>query len=87
MFVLFLLSFVQHQCVYKKGFVKLHGRTTVHNNCLNGRSSDHGLNVNDSSSKIQIVFPLTKQNCSTDNGGGGNFGGGGYDAGNLEQVE
>ena len=75
--------------VYKNGKIVLSGRTTVHNNCVVGRvgGSDFGLNVNDSTSKIQLVAPLTRQNCSTDNGGGGNWGGDGFYTGNLEHVE
>ena len=62
---------------------------TSFNNCVVGRvgGSDFGLNVNDSISKIQLVAPLTRQNCSTDNGGGGNWGGDGFYTGNLEHVE
>ena len=50
-------------------------KMTVHHNCTNGRSDDYGLEVNySSSSTIQLVFPLTKEQVSLDNGGGGNWG-------------
>jgi len=49
-------------------------KTTVHHNCTNGNSSYYGLQVgNSSSSTIQLVSPLTKEEVSTDNGGGGNW--------------
>jgi hypothetical protein len=50
-------------------------KTTVHHNCTKGKSSEHGLRVyGSSSSTIQLVSPLTKEQVSTDNGGGGNWG-------------
>ncbi len=50
-------------------------KTSVHNNCTNLGRNDYGLKVyNFNSSTIQLVFPLTKQTVSKNNGGGGNWG-------------
>jgi hypothetical protein len=50
-------------------------QTTVHHNCTKGDSDDYGLQVYfSSSSTIQLVSPLTKEQVSIDNGGGGNWG-------------
>jgi len=51
-------------------------KTTVHHNCTEGRSYDYGLQVYSSSSTIQLVSPLTKEQIAVDNGGGGNWGAG-----------
>ena len=55
-------------------------KTKVHDNCTKGNSSSYGLAVHGSSSfssiapsTIQLVSPLTKEEVSTDNGGGGNW--------------
>jgi hypothetical protein len=50
-------------------------KTTVHHNCTTGNSYMYGLQVYGSSSAtIQLVSPLTKEQVSLDNGGGGNWG-------------
>ena len=54
-------------------------KTMVHHNCTRGSSNRYGLEVSDSSSygfssTIQLVSPLTKEQVSLDNGGGGNWG-------------
>jgi hypothetical protein len=50
-------------------------KTTVHHNCTKGDSDNSGLQVyGSSSSTIQLVSPLTKEQVSVDNGGGGNWG-------------
>jgi hypothetical protein len=50
-------------------------KTTVHHNCTKGYSTLYGLIVfGSSSSTIQLVSPLTKEQVSLDNGGGGNWG-------------
>ena len=50
-------------------------KTTVHHNCTKGKSDEYGLAVSWSfSSTIQLVSPLTKEQVSLDNGGGGNWG-------------
>jgi hypothetical protein len=50
--------------------------TTVHDNCTDGRRlHEYGLTVwNSSSSTIQLVYPLTKEQVSVNNGGSGNWG-------------
>ena len=60
------------------GTVKLSGETTrIEGNVTDGSSDFYGLHARYSSSKIQIVTPLTKDTISFSNGGGGNWGGGG----------
>ena len=49
-------------------------KTTVHHNCTKGWCDCYGLKVFGSSSTIQVIFPLTKEQVSIDNGGGGNLG-------------
>jgi hypothetical protein len=57
------------------GTIILRGnRTLVTDNCLDGWSDYYGLRVRGSSSKIQIVKPLTKEAISKGNKGGGNWG-------------
>jgi len=53
-------------------------KTTVHHNCTDEDSDAfmHGLQLWGSSSTIQLVSPLTKEQVSLDNGGGGNWGAG-----------
>ena len=48
-------------------------KTTVHHNCTRRYSRDYGLRVYGSSATIQLVSPLTKEEVSTDNGGGNNW--------------
>ena len=48
--------------------------TSIYENCSGGVSYDYGLAVWGSSSKIQIVSPLTKESISKRNKGGGNWG-------------
>ena len=49
-------------------------KTTVHHNCTRGVNRHYGLLVYGVSSTIQLVSPLTKEQVSLDNGGGGNWG-------------
>ena len=56
----------------------------VHHNCTKGESNYYGLGVYGSSSSIQLVFPLTKEQVATDNGGGGNWGA--VDGGDTNQI-
>ena len=49
-------------------------KTTVHHNCTDGESRSYGLEVYGYTSNIQLVSPLTKEQVSHDNGGGGNWG-------------
>jgi hypothetical protein len=61
-------------------------KTTVHHNCTKGDSGSYGLEVyGSSSSTIQLVFPLTKEEVAVDNGGGGNWGAGG--GGDIHQIK
>jgi hypothetical protein len=61
-------------------------KTTVHHNCTNGSSGNHGLQVYRSSfSTIQLVSPLTKEQVSINNGGGGNWGA--WDGGDIHQIK
>jgi hypothetical protein len=60
-------------------------KTTVHHNCTNGSSNQYGLNVSSSSSTIQLVSPLTKEQVSLDNGGCGNWGA--YYHGDINQIK
>ena len=48
-------------------------KTTVHHNCTTGHSNQYGLKVYGAST-IHLVSPLTKEQVSVDNGGGGNWG-------------
>ena len=64
----------------------LEGReTSIYENCSGGESYYYGLHVIHSSSKIQIVSPLTKESISKRNWGGRNWEAGG-DA-NINQIE
>ena len=71
---------------YDGGCITLIGaKTTVHHNCTKGWSDEYGLQVyRSSSSTIQLVSPLTKEQVSLDNGGGGNWGA--VDGGDINQI-
>ena len=60
-------------------------KTTVHHNCTKGRSDTYGLAVYGASSTIQLVSPLTKEQVSLDNGGGGNWGA--LNGGDINQIK
>jgi hypothetical protein len=61
-------------------------KTTVHHNCIKGDSWEYGLQVyGSSSSTIQLVSPLTKEQVALDNGGGGNWGA--EDGGDINQIK
>jgi hypothetical protein len=61
-------------------------KTTVHHNCTKGGSTQYGLKVFGSPcSTIQLVSPLTKEEVSLDNGGGGNWGA--DDGGDISQIK
>ena len=67
-------------------------KTTVHHNCIHGKSDkviitdNYGLKVYGSySSTIQLVSPLTKEQVSLDNGGGGNWGA--IHGANINQIK
>jgi hypothetical protein len=60
-------------------------QTLISHNCLMEESDYYGLHVYGSSSKIQIVSPLTKQSISKGNKGGGNWGARG--GASLKQIK
>jgi hypothetical protein len=60
-------------------------KTTVHHNCTRRNSGDYGLEVFGSFSTIQLVSPLTKEQVSIDNGGGGNWGA--SSGANINQIK
>jgi hypothetical protein len=71
-------------------FITLIGpKTTVRHNCTNeasnGVSAQYGLAVYDASATIQLVSPLTKEQVSLDNGGGGNWGA--ENDGDIHQIK
>ena len=57
--------------------------TSIQGNGTKGSSSSYGLKGH-SSSTIRVVHPLTKEQISTSNGGGGNWGGDGVR--NIKQI-
>jgi hypothetical protein len=59
-------------------------KTTVHHNCTGG-SGEYGLTVFGTSATIQLVSPLTKEQVSLDNGGGGNWGA--EDSADINQIK
>jgi hypothetical protein len=60
---------------YMGGSITLIGaKTTVHDNCTKGESGAYGLVVYNANTTIQLVSPLTKEQVSKDNGGGGDWG-------------
>ena len=59
-----------------------HG-TSIQGNGTRGRSDEYGLYAYNSSSSIHLVPPLTKEQISKNNGGGGNWGG---RDGTIEQI-
>jgi len=72
-------------CASSNATITLSGQgTTIQGNVTDGDSDlyDYGLYTDSSSGKIQLVLPLTKEQISTNNGGGGNWGG----DGTIEQV-
>jgi hypothetical protein len=59
---------------YVASITLIGAKTTVHHNCTKGDSATYGLQVYGGSATIQLVSPLTKEQVSIDNGGGGNWG-------------
>jgi hypothetical protein len=73
-------------CAGRGASIILEGReTSIYENCSGGNDYYYGLVVSGTSSKIQIVSPLTKESISKRNGGGGDWGAG-WDA-NINQIE
>jgi len=60
---------------YQNATITLSGQgTTIQGNGTEGISNHYGLKSHSSSSNIHLVHPLTKEEISTNNGGGGNWG-------------
>jgi hypothetical protein len=56
--------------------IELEGsQTKVEGNCTEEDSDDFGVNSYHYTSKIHLLFPLAKESVSTNNQGGGNYGG------------
>ena len=74
-------------CAFDGASITLIGaKTTVHHNCTQGGSDEYGLRVFGSySSTIRLVSPLTKEQVSVDNVGGGNCGA--DDDGDIDQIK
>jgi hypothetical protein len=54
--------------------IELEGdQTKVDGNNTSGNSNYYGLKTYDTSSKIHLLFPLTKESVSTNNHGAGNY--------------
>jgi hypothetical protein len=69
-----VLSYKQRGCEFSDGCMIIDGSaTTIHHNVTGGDSGHYGLTTADSSS-IHLKS-LTKESISTNNGGGGNYGG------------
>ena len=49
-------------------------QTKVHGNVTSGWGDEYGLSAYNTSSRIHLLFPLTKESVSTNNHGGGNYG-------------
>ena len=60
-------------------------QTKVDGNGTGG--SCYGLETSDTSSIIHLLFPLTKESVSTNNGGCGNYGGSGWGSGTINTVD
>jgi hypothetical protein len=66
--------------------IELEGdRTKVDGNGTSGNGYNCGLFTFDTSSKIHLLFPLTKESVSTNNHGGGNYGS--YLGGTIQTVD
>jgi hypothetical protein len=70
---------------YENALIELEGdQTKVDGNGTTGRNDDYGLETYATSSKIHLLFPLTKESVSTNNGGGGNYR---SDVGTIQTVD
>jgi hypothetical protein len=62
----------------QNALIELEGdQTKVDGNVTSGSVYHYGLKTFNTSSTIHLLFPLTKESVSTNNGGSGNYGGGG----------
>jgi hypothetical protein len=85
-----LINCVTTQCGYsgiscgRNALIELKGvQTKVDGNGTSGEYDFYGLDAWDTSSRIHLLFPLTKESVSTNNHGGGNYGG----FGTIETVD
>ena len=85
-----LINCVITQCVRSgiycgpKALIDLEGsQTKVDGNGTNGQNKSFGLNTYGTSSRIHLLFPLTKESVSTNNRGGRNY----YGCGTVETVD
>ena len=63
-------------CALDNVTITLSGQgTTIQGNGTKGNSDYYGLHASSHSSTIHLVHPLTKEEISTNDGGGGNWGG------------
>jgi hypothetical protein len=61
---------------YENAFIEVEGNhTKVDGNVTRGGSSQYGLSTSNTLARIHLLFPLTKESVSTNNIGGGNYGG------------
>jgi len=61
-------------CSDENALIELEGdQTKVDGNVTSGYSYEYGLHTNDTSSTIHLLFPLTKESVSTNNGGQRNY--------------
>jgi hypothetical protein len=59
---------------FQNALIELEGdQTKVDGNNTSEDGWAHGLHTSDTSSTIHLLFPLTKESVSTNNGGGGNY--------------
>jgi hypothetical protein len=75
-----LINCVITQCYYSgigcnvNALIELEGdQTKVDGNVTSGHSNDYGMQTDDTSSIIHLLFPLTKESVSINNHGGGNY--------------
>jgi hypothetical protein len=78
-----LINCVVTQCggsgtyCYENALIELEGDQTKVDGNVTGGLGWYGLHTWDTSSKIHLLFPLTKESVSTNNDGGGNYSSGG----------
>ena len=69
---------------HQNALIELEGdQTKVDGNVTSGYYGGYGLKTYNTSSTIHLLFPLTKESVSTNNQGGGNYGG----TGTIETVK
>ena len=72
-------------CCSRNALIELEGdQTKVDGNVTSGDSNLYGLHTYDTSSRIHLLLPLTKESVSTNNHGGGDYN---SDGGTIETVD